>query len=224
MGCRGGGAGGLMNPISILRMRAPPVAGGGSLSAAISTSSAAFNYGTAGFTDWALWMMSTITGAPAQRKSGGGSTISNAATYGPPAGFTGYNGETRILSWTGGTPGASGSSDEGNYNNGNDTGTGLLTGLGIIFSMPADTTLRAFRIDTSTYQGTIQVGLHLSDSSAPDYLNTAAFSAGAGAAKDGVITGSYKAVSSGQSLIVSLEVAVVNAAGANVTINGAGYA
>jgi hypothetical protein len=105
--------------------------------------------------DWALWDGS-IT--PAQRKSGGGSTISSALFGG---GVENTTVDARTITWTGGTPTASGSSADCIFN------TSFSPGTGFTLTMPADTTLRRLWVLCGPYNtGAEVITASLSDSSA----------------------------------------------------------
>lgn len=151
-----------------------------------SISTTAVNLTTVGTTDWAEWAVSG-TVAPTNTKSGGGAVIglTNPDTIGS------YSNDNRTISWTDGTPNASGSGTLGIFDN---SGTSPFT-----ITFPASTTpqrafvyLAYFQVTASTFS------CSLSDSSASPQ-STAIFTNGA-ALGDGVAQIDYTANSSAQTL------------------------
>src|SRR6516162_1094088 len=125
-----------------------------SLSGSVTTTNPDFNIDTTDgqgnaitTTDWVHW---TNTGGTSQRKSGGGSLISNYTAFnGLENQFTGY---ARTISWTNGTPTASGSDQTGIYL----AATGA--GSGFTFTFPADSlVLRTAYVFIGGFQSTLNL-------------------------------------------------------------------
>jgi hypothetical protein len=89
-------------------------------------------------------------------------------------------------------------------------------GSGFKLTVPADTTARTLTVYVGGYVSGGQLVAHLSDGSAPDYVN-AAFSSATGS-YDAVYTITYTAASAGQQLVVSW---TQTTAGGNVTLQAA---
>ena len=122
-----------------------------------------------------------------------------------------YNSDPRTISWSGGTPTASGS---------NRNGVSSIAGIGNGFqiSAPADTAVRKLTVYVGAWQAGGKLTAHLSDSSAPDYVNS---SLSSGSGPDGVYTLTYRAASAGQTISVTW----IQASGAgSVTLQGAALA
>lgn len=184
--------------VCVARLRAA------SLSGSVTTSAATIDLTAEGTTDWIQWHGSAGT---TQRKSGGGSLISTYSLVGGGT-DTGYSGDPRTLTWSDGTPLASGSAADGYYN---------LGGSGFSFTAPADTTTRTLYAHLGGYIATGALVAHLSDSSAADYTDSTCTS-GSGSF-DCNYTLTYAAGSGSQTLTLTWTVS-----GVNVTVSGAALA
>jgi hypothetical protein len=112
--------------------------------------------------DWALWTTDFLT--PAQRKSGGGSTIS-AAFVG--AATQSSTTDARTISWTNGMPTASGSSALCVFN------SSFASGNGHAITLPATTTPRRAWILVSPYNTPVHnLNISLTDGSATPIATT----------------------------------------------------
>ena len=120
-----------------------------------------------------------------------------------------YNNDRRPISWTDGTPSPTGT---------NDTNGVYIAGIGNGFqiSVPADTKPRALLVYVGGWVSGGRLVAHLSDGSAPDFINTSISSTTG--QYDAVYTLTYHAASAGQRLVVQW----IQASGAgNVTLQGA---
>ena len=152
--------------------------------------------------DWAKWPNYI-------HKVLGGSQISTYALVGTGSAAS-YTNDPRTLTWSDGTPVASGS----------DTAGVSITGIGNGFriTVPADTTARTLKVYVGGSTSGGKLVAHLSDGSAPDYIDTAFSGTGQ---YDAVYTLTYQAASIGQQLVVSW----TQASGTgNVTLQGAALA
>ncbi len=175
--------------------------GGGALTGSGTSVSTAANLTTLGAADWIHWGTSPLT-----RKNGVTTQISTYSVVGTGSVQT-YNNDPRTLTWTDGTPTASGSDSDGVYIN------SLQNGFS--FTAPADTTQRVLTVYAGGYFGGGTLSAHLSDGSASDYVDVTATVSGS---YDRNYTLTYKAASAGQTLTVSW----INTSGTgNVTLNGA---
>ncbi len=161
---------------------------GGSLTASVAAGSTSpYNLTTLGTRDWAHWNANYI------HKASGGGQISNVTRVG--GGNYGVATQSvRNVSWSDGTPAASGSSDNSYIwcNNTQDAGW--------TFTVPADTTSRTLKVLFSgTVGGSITLSAHLSDRSAPDVANTETIST----TNLSVGTFTYSAATAGQVLTVT---------------------
>jgi len=135
---------------------------------------AAHNIAAQGFTDWALWNAGSgsnaTSKAPAQRKSGGGSLIGNLTCS--VAQLEAFTAALFAISWTGGTPTASGSNTNGEFNNLNSSGTSTngancswtFTGIG--------TGTYTCRVYLGAFASNVTIAASLSDGSAGPASNT----------------------------------------------------
>ncbi len=176
-----------------------PTPAGGSLSGVVDTSAATVNLTTTGTADWAHWY-------GYDHKATGGSKISNYSIMGSGSALN-YTDDPRTLTWSDGTPAASGSNRNGIY----------ISGIskGFTFTAPADTTQRELKVFVGGWASGGTLTAHLSDGSAADYVNTVSTQTGQ---YDRTFTLTYKAASAGKTLNVSW----VQASGTgNVTLSGA---
>jgi parallel beta-helix repeat protein len=174
---------------------------GGALAGSGVAGFAGANLTTSGISDWAKWP-SYI------RKATGGSQISNFTKIGAPSVLT-YNNDRRPISWTDGTPSTTGT---------NDTNGVYIAGVGNGFqiSAPADTKPRTLLVYVGGWVSGGRLVAHLSDGSAPDFVNTSISSTTG--QYDAVYTLTYHAASAGQRLVVQW----IQASGTgNVTLQAA---
>jgi hypothetical protein len=180
-------------------LNSPPPASG-SLTGSGASSSASVNMTTTGTADWALWPGYV-------HKATGGSQIPDLLALGAVQGAP-YNGDARVLTWSDGTPTASGSSTAGfSLNN---------QGNGFVVSAPADTTLRILQVYVGGWASTGQLTAQLSDGSAPVYVDSH-FSSSTGS-YNAVYTLTYSAGSPNQRLYVTWQQV---AGGGNLDLQGA---
>ena len=177
-----------------------PPATGGAITGGGTASAATVDLTTTGTADWALW--------PGYNgKVTGNAQISDFGFLGS-LGTTTYNNDPRSLTFRDGLLESCGASVQGVSLTG--------TGKGFLITVPADTSTRTLKL----YVGGINSGgmltAHLSDGSAPDFLDTGFSSTGQ---YDVVYTLSYFAASVGQQLTVIWS--QFSGAG-NVTLQAAG--
>ena len=174
--------------------------GGGTLTGSGTSATTAANLTTEGPTDWVHWGDSSLN-----RKAGVTPQISTYSVVG--SGSTQiYTNDARTLSWGDGTPTATGSNTNGLYTSG--------TGNGFSITAPADTNTRVLTVHVGGYNGSGTLTAHLSDRSAPNYVDTTNTASGL---YDRNYTLTYTAASAGQTLSVTW----VTASGGNVDLNGA---
>jgi hypothetical protein len=139
----------------------------------------------------------------------GGSQISTYALVGTGSAAS-YTNDPRTVSWSDGTPTASGS---------DKAGISMIgTGNGFRITVPADTTARTLKVYVGGSASGGKLVAHLSDGSVSDYTDTAFSGTGQ---YDAVYTLTYQAASIGQQLVVSW----TQASGTgNVTLQGAALA
>ncbi len=178
--------------------------GGGSLVASQAAAASHYNLTSLGTADWAHWGRGGTYGN-FDHDATGGSQISNVTNINPGgAGFGGYTDASRSVNWTGGSPTATDSGDDGYIWANNALGAGYS------FTAPADTTTRTLYVYAGGYSSGATLTAHLSDGSAADY---AASASGTGIYSQ-LYTITYKAASAGQKLTISYV--------KNTNINGAG--
>jgi hypothetical protein len=171
----------------------------GMLSGSVTASSATINLSAEGTIDWAHW-------PGYDHKASGGALISTYARVGSGAVYS-YSNDPRILSWTGGTPTASGSNRAGVFIPG--------IGNGFSISVPAGSTVRTLTVYVGGWISAGRFSAHLSDGSAMDYSNASLSGSGQ---YNGVYTLTYKAASAGQQLTVRW---LQSSGSGNVTLQGA---
>jgi hypothetical protein len=163
----------------------------GSLTATFGTAAASYNLTTLGASDWAHWGRGGVYGR-FDHKASGGSQISNVTVVGSGAVSGGWSDAARSVTWTGGTPTASGTNDHGYiWSNG-----ALNTGFS--FTAPADTQTRTLQVYVGASNASATLTAHLSDGSAPDYSKSYT---GPGAF---IYTITYKALAANQTLKITL--------------------
>jgi hypothetical protein len=170
-----------------------------SLAGSSTVSSAAVNITQAGVTDWATWPNNV-------HKATGGSQISTVVRVGSVP-LQSYSNDARTVTWSDGTPTASGSDQAGLSVSG--------VGSGFLITAPADTTSRTLNVYVGGSNSSGLLIAHLSDGSAPDYVTRTAPVTGQ---YDLVYTVVYQAASNGQQLSVNWS--LVSGSG-NVTLQGA---
>lgn len=108
-----------------------------------------------GVVDWAHFGLNTVTDV--NRKAGGPAAVIESA-IGTPGQYSLYD---PALSWSGGTPTASVTTNSGIF----------MRGVNSAFSItvPADTTTRTLSVYLSQYHSTATLLAHLSDGAAPDF-------------------------------------------------------
>ena len=175
--------------------------GGGALTGSGTSASTASSLTTEGPADWVHWGDASLN-----RKAGVTAQISTYSVVGS-GGVHSYGNDPRALSWSDGTPTATGSNSNGLYISGAKNG--------FSFTAPADTTTRVLTVHVGGWNSSGTLTAHLSDGSAADFVDSTTAASGQ---YDRNYTLTYNAASAGQTLTISW----VMAAGAgNVTLNGA---
>jgi hypothetical protein len=173
--------------------------GSGGLTGAVLTPTPAVNLTTVGTSDWAHW-------PGYDHMATGGSQLSTYTLLGS-IWVSPYNNDLRTLSWTGGTPTASGSNTAGVYISGINTGFQITA--------PASPTTRTITVYVGGWNSTGQLTATLSDGSAPAYVSPPL---GASGQYDAVYQLTYSAASAGKTLTVQW---TQTAGAGNVTLQGA---
>jgi hypothetical protein len=181
---------------------------GGFLSGTVATPPASVQLTTEGTADWVHW--GTFTSSDFDHKAGVTPQISNFTSV---AGATAarYTGNPTAYTWTDGTPNVAIS----------NTATGVYVpgqGQGFRVSVPADTTPRTLRVYVGTWRTRAQMVAHLSDGTAPDYVDTSLTNP-SGPVVLGVYTFTYQAASAGQTL--TLTFTQIDLTGGNVNLQAA---
>jgi uncharacterized membrane protein len=162
-------------------------------------SSATVNLTTTGTSDWAKW--------PGYiHKAAGGAQIANYTMIAAGS-ATNYSNDPRTITWSDGTPTASGSDKAGVYVGG--------IGKGFQITAPAGTASRTLYVYVGGWNSGGRLVAHLSDNSAPDYIDASYSSSNQ---YDVVYTLTYSAASAGQQLVVKWTQA---SGSGNVTLQGA---
>jgi hypothetical protein len=162
----------------------------GSLSGSVVGAASNYNLTALGTSDWAHWRGTFI------HKMSGGTQISNVSQIGGGSYGTWQSSlHTRHVSWTDGTPTATGMNDEVYiWSNG-------TANSGWTFTAPADTTLRTLHvINGGPSNAIVKIIAHLSDGSTADYTSTSTGSAQF--TNDYAFT--YKAASASQKLMITV--------------------
>jgi hypothetical protein len=159
--------------------------GSGALGGSGVATFTAANLSNSGTSDWAKWPNYI-------HKATGGAQISNFIKIGA-ASVQNYNNDRRPLSWSDGTPTTIAT---------NDTAGVFIAGVGNGFQVtaPADTSTRTLLIYAGGWASGGKLAAHLSDGSAPDFVD-ASFSSTTGQ-YDAVYTLTYRAGSAGKQLVV----------------------
>jgi uncharacterized protein YejL (UPF0352 family) len=175
---------------------------GGSLSGSGNSTNTAANLTTEGSADWIHWGDASLT-----RKAGVSAELSSYTVVGAGVVLT-YSNDPRPLSWTDGTPTASSTNNlKGSYIS--------AVGNGFSFTAPADGTLRVLTVHVGGWISGGMLTAHLSDASAPDFVDTTATAAGQ---YDRNYKLTYAAGAAGQTLKVTWK---MTSGTGNVTVNGA---
>jgi lysophospholipase L1-like esterase/regulation of enolase protein 1 (concanavalin A-like superfamily) len=159
----------------------------GSLSGSLSTTVGSLDVAS-GSQDWIVWGNGG-TATNTVRKSGS-AYLGDLRTFGQTS-LIPYTGAA-TLSWSGGSPTATGSSSQGRAIQ--------YTGSGFELTVPADTTQRTLKLYVGTYKSKVQIEAWLSDNSAPRYFDSD-FSNSSGL-QNGVYTFNFKAGRANQTLTV----------------------
>jgi hypothetical protein len=140
-------------------------------SVATFTTDQAINLTTLGVTDWAAFGYN-VNAASIERKSAGGSLISTLA--GGSGTFNNVSAPSWSVTWTDGTPDASIASER--YAVYNSAGNGL----GVTFTVPADTTARTVTVyaAVSNSPSGMKLTATLSDASAGPYVDASVVGGG----------------------------------------------
>jgi hypothetical protein len=174
---------------------------GGALQGNGNSSTAAANLTIEGPIDWVHWGDAALN-----RKAGVAAQISTYAVIGAGT-VSAYGDDLRTLNWTDGTP----TTNSTNNRNGFYIGAGN----GFSFTAPADTVGRTLTVHVGGYNSGGTLTAHLSDGSAPDFIDTTTTATGS---YDRNYTLTYVSASGGQTLTVSWS---MNSGSGNVTLNGA---
>jgi hypothetical protein len=176
--------------------------GAGSLIGSGNSSAGLVNVTAEGGADWEHW-----GDASTNRKLGVTAQIEGYTTVGTGAVLR-YANDPRPISWADGVPTLSSTSNQsGVYISG--------VGQGFSFTAPADTAVRSLTVHVGGWFSGGTLTAHLTDQSAPDFVDVTATSAGQ---YDRNYAITYQAGSAAQSLIVSW---VMTSGTGNVTLNAA---
>lgn len=181
-----------------------PRNGGGTLTGTGNSNTTTASLTTEGTTDWVHW-----GDTAANRKAGVAAQISNYTIVGAGA-IHAYTNDLRTLSWSDGSPTASGTNANGVYIN--------SAGNGFSFTAPADTTTRTLTVHVGGWQTGGTLVAHLSDGSAADFVDTTPLATGQ---YDRNYTLTYTAASNAQTLSVNW---TATAGSGNVALSGAALA
>jgi uncharacterized protein YndB with AHSA1/START domain len=186
------------NQLLVYGLRAAQPRSSGSLAASVTCNSNSVNLTAVGTSDWAKWPNYV-------HKASGGSQISNYAIVGSGSVQT-YTNDPRTLSYSDGTPAASGSDRSGVYI--------APRGSGFRVTAPADAAARTLYLYAGGFNSSGTLTVHLSDNSAPDYVSSLS---GSGQ-YDALYTITYAAASAGQQLVVTW---LQTSDSGNITLQGA---
>jgi hypothetical protein len=152
----------------------------------------AVNLTTEGSTDWEQWGVNAVHGLAFDRKAGVKPQLTNYTLIGSGNVST-YSPDSRLISWSDGTPTASSSNNaSGLYING--------VGQGYSITAPADGNPRTLVVHVGGWNSGGTFTAHLSDGSAPDYTDVQPTSS---VQYDRNYTLTYQAASAGQTLTVT---------------------
>lgn len=165
------------------------------ISLAVSERSGVYDLATLGSLDWIVYPGNVTL----VRKTG--ANLLAVAHVGTPFNDASFTGGVGSLTWTGGTPTASGSTNGGIFT----SGSPVPVGNGYVVTAPADTNLRLLRVFAGVYNCTMKVTASISDGSTTAKVNTSFVSDSSGG-RQGYIEIQYAAASSGQTISVSVTV------------------
>lgn len=166
--------------------------------------------------DWAIYQDGPNREIPAIRKSGGGSTIGNLTA---PGGVASYVGDTRAITWTGGTPTGSGSSFDVVYDNASGAGAEISTP-----PIPVGLATRTIYLPITHYDGqTIRCTATLSDGSVSPTSVDLAGSTPNGSDSNGLFTVDVAAGSDGQTVVLKVSLVAAYSGDAIVGIPAIGW-
>jgi hypothetical protein len=175
--------------------------GGASLSGSGNSDASTVNLTQEGTGDWVHWGVAGLN-----RKAAVTAQISNYGVIGSGS-IMSYTNDPRTLIWSDGTPTAAGSDNEGVYINSSQNG--------FSFTVPADSTVRTLTVHVGGWLSGGTFTAHLSDTSAPDYVDITAQASGQ---YDRNYALTYSAAFAGQTLTITW---VNTSLGGNVTLNAA---
>ena len=179
--------------------------GTGSLTGSVIASTASVTLSSVGTTDWKHFRSNV-------RKSSGSNIISNPTVIGGTA--INYTDDARAMSWTGGSPTASGTNvTTGKYNTGANNG--------FSFTVPAGNGTNTLYVYVGGWNTGGKLTAHLSNSAAADYVNTRAVNA---SDYDLVYTITYNAAQAGQTLTVSWVINTDGGGGGTLNLQAAALA
>ena len=181
---------------------APNPAAGGSLTGSGNSDNSAINLTQEGAIDWIHWGDGTLN-----RKGGVVPQISDYQMVDSGIGIN-YNNDFRQISWTDGTPNLAG------FNNADGLYTSSVTG-GFTFTAPAATAVHRLVIHVGGWLSAGRLIAHLSDGSAPDYIDVTPL---INNQYDRNYTLTYSSASPGQTIQITW---VDIARGGNVTLSSA---
>jgi hypothetical protein len=180
------------------------------------------NLTAAGDSDWAFWGNNSAGGdlpptalTPSETKAGGGRQISDLSIVNGDGtatrGFGGFPDSALPFNfdWADGAPDATGTAALGGV-------AAPALGQGLSFTVPADTSMRRLTIWTSAHYADGTLTAHLSDGSAPDFVQTIhALPSSPGPSQNlpAIFTLDYQAASDGQTLTVTWKQSANNGCG-----------
>jgi Bacterial Ig-like domain (group 1) len=185
-------------------------AAGGALQGSGNSSSAAANLTTEGVVDWVHWGDGSTNSL--NRKASVPAQLSNYTVVGTGGTLNTYNNDPRSLNWSDGTPTPTSTN--------NLAGIYIGTNNGFSFTAPADTVGRTLILHVGGYNSAGTLTAHLSDNSAPDFIDTTSIT---GNSYDRNYTLTYVSASAGQTLTVTWKMIAATGSG-NVTLNAAALA
>jgi hypothetical protein len=179
----------------------------GYLSGSGDSAITAVNLTAEGGADWVHWGDASLS-----RKAGGNSQIGNYSIVGGGSALL-YSNDLRPVGWSDGTPTASSSNNRNGF-------YVVGPGKGFSFTAPAGTVSRTLKVHVGGWNSGGMLIAHLSDGSAPDFVDVAPTSGGQ---YDRNYTLTYQAASAGQTLTVTWKMNSGSSLG-NVTLNAAALA
>ena len=203
------GNGGVSAPVTVtVNNTTTPPASGGTLGGTIAMPPGTVQLTLEGSADWSQWGLTSPTDF--NHKKGVAQQISNFTLVGTNSPQR-YTNNSTGFTWTDGTPSVSTTAST----------TGVFVvgkNNGFRFTVPADTTARTLKVYVGAWRTTGRMVAHLSDGSAPDYVDTSVTNS-AGTTTLGVYTFIYTAASANQTLTITYTQDTT--ASANVTLQAA---